>query len=62
MTRVIIAAGVAVGVYEAFAYKTRKAPTITRIVHQTRLHFLPPCPRCGELVPRRPNDYRGFLR
>lgn len=56
------AASAAVTIYELVAWRTRRAPTITRITHTVRVHFRPQCPTCGHpLVPRPPDSYRGYL-
>lgn len=61
MTRAVALLAAAIGLYEAYAVKSHRAPTITHLVHATRLHFMPPCPRCGVKVlgSRRP-QYRGW--
>jgi hypothetical protein len=61
MTRPLVLLVAVVAAYEAFACKSGRVPTITHIVHVTRLHFRPACPQCGvrPLVPRQPR-YRGW--
>lgn len=53
----------AVAAYEAYAAGTRRAPTITQLVHRARHHFRPVhCPGCrckpAPIVPRR-RTYRN---
>lgn len=60
MTRLAAVAAAAVGAYELYAWKSRRAPTITRIVHITHRHFVACCPFCGEPLRRQRPPYRGW--
>lgn len=42
----LLIVAIAVAVYDIVAFRTRKVPTITHIVHITRLHFKPHCEGC----------------
>lgn len=63
----LLAVAVAVASYDIVAFKTKRCPTITHLVHVTRLHFRPARPHCEgcscvvvrPLPPRRP-AYHGF--
>jgi hypothetical protein len=68
MTRplvLLVAAGGGIALYDIVAYRTRRAPTITHIVHATRTHFRPHCRGCNcngvrPLVPLNEHRYRGW--
>lgn len=62
MTRRLTLLIAVVVAYDLIAYRTRKAPTITHLVHVTRSHFRPHCVGCVCDVRIPPPQYRGFLR